>query len=63
MKKDAKMLDCVDELHHARRIVERGTSADTQLRIYHEALEAGAGQDEALEQVVDWLIAETVSGI
>ncbi|MDJ0925306.1 MAG: carboxylate-amine ligase [Acidimicrobiia bacterium] len=63
VKKDAKMLDCVDELHHARTIVERGTSADTQLKIYHDALEAGAGRDEALEQVVDWLIEETVRGV
>jgi carboxylate-amine ligase len=61
--KDAKMLDCVDDLHHARTIVERGTSADSQLDVYHKALEAGAGEDEALEQVVDWLIAETVRGV
>ncbi|MDJ0664230.1 MAG: carboxylate-amine ligase [Acidimicrobiia bacterium] len=63
VKKDAKMLDCTDELEHARTIVQRGTSADTQLRIYHDALEAGAGEVEALEQVVDWLIAETVNGV
>ena len=57
---DAEMLGCRDELHHARTIVSRGTSADTQLEIYRAALEQGASEDEALEQVVDWLIKETV---
>ncbi len=62
VRKDAKQLDCVDELNHAKTILDRGTSADTQLRIYHEALEAGADETEALQQVVDWLVAETVRG-
>lgn len=60
---DAEMLGCVDELFHARTILERGTSADTQLKIYHEALDAGATEDEALQHVVDWLIGETVKGV
>jgi len=63
VKKDAKMLGCVDELHHARTIVERGTSADSQLAIYRKALASGADDTEALQQVVDWLIAETVRGV
>ncbi len=63
VRKDAKLLDCKEELHHARKIVERGTSADSQLSIYHTAIEAGATEDEALVQVVDWLVAETVSGV
>ena len=62
VRKDAKQLDCLDELNHATTILERGTSADTQLRIYHQALEAGADENEALQQVVDWLVAETVRG-
>ena len=63
VQEDAEMLDCVEELTHARTIVERGTSADFQLDTYHRALAAGASEHEALEQVVDWLIAETVSGV
>jgi carboxylate-amine ligase len=63
VSEDAVLLDCVEELTHARTILERGTSADTQLAIYHEALEAGATEDEALIQVVDWLIEETVRGV
>lgn len=60
---DAVLLDCVDELHHARTIVERGTSADTQLDIFRAAQTGGADEVEALEQVVDWLIDETVNGV
>ncbi len=60
---DAEMLDCVAELHHARTIVQRGTSADTQLDIYRAAQTGGATDHEALEQVVDWLVDETVNGV
>jgi len=60
---DAEMLDCVEQLTHARTILERGTSADTQLDIFHRALASGAEDHEALENVVDWLIAETVNGV
>jgi carboxylate-amine ligase len=59
---DAVLLDCVDELHHARDIVSRGTSADMQLEIFNDALNSGADETEALEQVIDWLIKETVDG-
>lgn len=62
ISEDAVLLDCVEELHHAREIVTRGTSADTQLDIYHAAQTGGANETEALQQVVDWLIEETVSG-
>lgn len=63
VSEDAVLLDCVDELHHARTIVSRGTSADTQLDIYRAAQTGGADATEALQQVVDWLIDETVSGL
>ncbi len=62
VQEDAEMLDCVTELHHARTIVDRGTSADTQLDVYYAAKTGGATEHEALEQVVDWLIDETVDG-
>lgn len=63
ISEDAALLDCVEELTHVRTILERGTSADTQLSIYHKALEEGATEDEALVRVVDWLIEETVRGV
>ena len=57
---DAQTLDCVEEVNHTRRIVERGTSAHRQVAVYEEAVAAGADTAEALRSVVDFLIAETV---
>jgi glutamate---cysteine ligase / carboxylate-amine ligase len=59
----AEHLGCVDELENARDIVARGTSADRQLATYQRALSEGASEREALVAVVDFLIAETVSGL
>ena len=39
--REAEAFDCVDELLHARTILERGTSADIQRSVYNKALEAG----------------------
>ena len=61
VRPDAEALDCVDEVEHARTICRRGTSADRQLAVYQEALEDGAGDDEALKAVVDALIADTIA--
>jgi carboxylate-amine ligase len=60
---DAAHFGCRAEVAHARRIVERGTSAHAQRRIYAEAIAGGADKNEALRQVVDWLIAETLKGL
>lgn len=60
---DADELGCRDEVEHARVILERGTSADRQLAVYHAALESGADEEEALHQVVDFLIEETVANL
>jgi len=60
---DAEALNCVEELEHARIIVQRGTSADKQLAVYRSALADGASEREALVAVVDLLIAETVVGL
>ncbi len=56
----AEALGCLAEVEHARTIVRRGTSADHQLRIFNDAIAAGASHEEAQVQVVDWLVAETV---
>jgi carboxylate-amine ligase len=63
IRQDAEALGCVEEVEHARTIVERGTSAHWQLRAYTEALDAGAEEREALESVVDLLIRETLHGV
>ncbi len=60
---DAQTFDCVQEVHHAREILKRGTSAHRQLAIYEAALKDGADKRQALEKVVDFLIEETVAGI
>ena len=60
---DAEALGCVAELRQTHDILARGTSAHHQRRIYAEALKDGAAPHEALQQVVDWLIAETVQGL
>ena len=62
-REDAERLDCLDEIHHARTIIKRGTSAERQLAVYHEAMAAGMSEAEALKAVVDWLIDETTRGL
>ena len=60
---DAEALDCWDELKGARDILTRGTSAHRQVATYQAACSAGADPKEALCQVVDQLIEETVAGL
>lgn len=57
---DAEELGCTAEVNHLRHILEHGTSAHRQLAAYAQAVEAGADRHEALQAVVDLLIAETV---
>jgi glutamate---cysteine ligase / carboxylate-amine ligase len=59
LREDAIELGCLAELEAVRRIPVRGTSAHQQLRVYEEALRAGASEQQALEAVVDWLVAAT----
>jgi len=58
----ARALDCVEDVERARDITARGTSAHKQLTVYAQAVAAGADQKEALCQVVDMLIEETMVG-
>lgn len=58
---DAQELGCLDELQYLRTIHARGTSADRQLQLYHEKVAAGASKADALRDVVDFLVKETVS--
>lgn len=60
---DAEHFGCVAEIESARQILARGTSADNQIRVYEGALAARKSKQEALEGVVDHLIAETVIGV
>ncbi len=60
---DAGHFGCVAEVQHARRILERGTSAHWQIRTYEEAKAGGASHEQALQAVVDMLIDETLHGL
>jgi carboxylate-amine ligase len=60
---DAVALGCVDEVEGARRILAEGTSADRQLAWFARANEAGASHQEALDAIVDHLMAETRRGV
>ena len=62
-REDAEELDCVEEVLHARTILDRGTSAHQQLAVYDAALAGGADKAEAFKAVVDFLIEETVADL
>ena len=62
VRDDAVRLKCLASVEHAREIVRRGTSAQTQVATYEQARRDGADDAEALRAVVDWLISETVRG-
>jgi carboxylate-amine ligase len=61
LREDAEALGCWAEISHARTIVARGTSADRQVALLNKLLAEGASREEALQGVVDHLIAMTVS--
>ena len=57
---DAEALGCMAELEHALQIPRRGTSAHLQIECYERALSQGKSTANALHDVVDWLVTETV---
>ena len=57
---DASALDCEAEILHCRTIIARGTSAHRQLATYAAALGGGSSGEQAVRDVVDLLIEETV---
>jgi carboxylate-amine ligase len=60
---DAVALNCTAEIECLHDIIEGGTSAHWQRAIYKQSLERGKSKQDALNDVVDMLIKETVSGI
>jgi glutamate---cysteine ligase / carboxylate-amine ligase len=63
LAQDATEFGVREELRHARTIVSEGTSAHRQLATYEMARSDGADDREALNQVVDELIADTMYGL
>ncbi len=61
--RDADEAGMTDELQHLAVIAREGTSADRQLSVYTTALDGGADQHEALKEVVDMLMRETIDGV
>ncbi|NNE56510.1 MAG: carboxylate-amine ligase [Hellea sp.] len=59
----AEALGCVDELMHTQTIVKRGSSACRQVEVFDKSIEGGRSKTDALKDVVDHLIGETVSGL
>ena len=58
----ASELGCSRELSATRQILETGTSAHRQVAIHQAAVANGAEPQEALREVVDFLIDETLVG-
>jgi glutamate---cysteine ligase / carboxylate-amine ligase len=63
IEEDAIALDCLNEVHHARKIIERGSSATQQVAIFEDRLKSGADKQQALKSVVDHLISETAADL
>ena len=59
IREDADALGCTAEIQHLRTICEQGTSAHRQIATYEAALAEGQTEEEALNGVVDMLIADT----
>jgi carboxylate-amine ligase len=62
LRPDAEELGCVTEIEHARIIAREGTSAARQLEVYQQSIADGNSTDDALRDVVDLLIRETLEG-
>lgn len=60
---DQEVFGCQREVAEARAIMTRGTSAHRQLATYQAAIAGGAGRQEALQAVVDMLIAGTLEAL
>ncbi len=59
----AKELGSWEEVSYIETIIKNGTSADRQLKTYQKALADGATDHDALVQVVDSLVEETMRGV
>lgn len=60
---DTRTLGCESEVASVHNILSRGTSAHRQLNAYELSVTAGNSQQEALNAVVDTLIADTAEGL
>jgi carboxylate-amine ligase len=59
LSEDVRALGCEREIEHLRGILQRGTSAHRQIKVYEAALALGSSKEEAMSKVVEHLIEET----
>jgi carboxylate-amine ligase len=57
---DSERLGCETPLQRVRALLEEGTSAHAQLKLYRAFRERGDTPAKAMQSVVDWLIAATM---
>ena len=60
---DASKLGCESEVSAVRDILSRGTSAHRQLKAHELSIAAGNTPEQALQAVVDTLVADTAEGL
>jgi carboxylate-amine ligase len=63
LRDQAVLLGSLKHIERIKDIVAGGTSADRQRSVFENALADGADNTEALREVVDHLIVETVGGL
>ncbi len=63
VSEDAEALGCTAEIESLHKILGEGTSAHNQIRVFNDGIKAGLSSDEALREVVDWLIDKTVEDL
>ena len=62
VNEEAEQLGCCAEVERLRTIAAEGTSADRQLAVFARSLAEGKNTRQALDTVVDHLVAETLEG-
>ena len=60
VKEDAQELACVKEVQNIKNIYKNGTSADKQIKIFNNEIKKSGDKKIALENVVKFLIKDTV---
>ncbi len=59
-EEDAEALGCVNEVQHVKKVLKRGTSAERQIKCFETAKAKGKSDEDALKDVVDSLLKETL---
>jgi len=63
LEEDIQVFGCAREIEHLDALLMRGTSAQRQLEVYRQGIDAGRTRLESLRAVVDWLIHSSAPDI